>query len=158
MLEVELKFFSNGKEIISEELSEVQKLLNRIDRALFFPQYSPNQKYAIAWRKRGFCIVNAQTMQYHFFKKGTSIERGLITDNGTFVVEDWMNSNKLNGRVFIGQFDSNMLLSRQFTANILEAEINPDGTEITVQLCGSKTKDSNKCYRLNLVEMQWKDV
>lgn len=133
-------------------------LFTKLDKKIIYARRSPNKKYIIAWHKKGFCVLDTHTLQYRKFKKGMTIESCWISDTGIFIVEDWLRYDQTNGKVYIGQFESFMLSTRHFKANIYNTEMSADGTWIAVQLCRSKNADSNKRYSFDLCTMQWNTI
>lgn len=85
-------------------------------------------------------------------KKGR-LERpnnGHVADNGIFLLEDWLLGGGLQGRLYGFAPTGEVLLRRQFTANIATSAISKTGKYAVCQTCNSETEDSGSLFLFDL--------
>lgn len=127
----------------------------------FFGIYasSPNRQYAIAWadanisegivgyRKRGrgiFCLLSGQNILLS--GKLQRPNDGAVANNGTFVISDYLFTDKLAGRVYVFDSKANLLLQSRVKANLLNSGISDNGLYICFQTCCADHEDGNSLF------------
>lgn len=120
---------------------------------------SPNRKWAVSWRDRSpdgslggsresgegeYVLVNLSTGAVVARGSLPRPNQGHIADNGTFTLEDWHFGSSLSGTFRAFSSDGRTLLSRTFTANILESGLSKNGKLAYCMTANSPTEDANK--------------
>ncbi|HQV01900.1 MULTISPECIES: VRR-NUC domain-containing protein [unclassified Novosphingobium] len=76
---------------------------------------------------------------------------GHVADNGTFILNDWMFGDGLNGRLCAFRADGQKLLEREFSANLGTNAISIDGRFATCQTAHAPgSPDSNRHFLFDL--------
>jgi len=124
----------------------------------FFGQYakSANRVYVLAWqegreRKLDGSPGGKTLGQYLLFENRKLIAEGRmarpndgkVADNGTFILNDWEFGNALSGTFFAFNKEGRLLIQREFTANLYNNGLSPDGRFAVCQTCNSDTEDSS---------------
>ena len=151
--------FKRSKRAISQQ-SRIEKddLWVTIDEIGFFGEFaeSPDGKFTVAWADRepsgnrggfrnsghGSYILACEDQ---LVLKG-NMERpndGRVADNGSFVLNDWLFGEGLNGVFYAINRDGSVLVQRRFEANLLNNSISSDGRFALCQTCNSDTPDGN---------------
>lgn len=143
----------------NQDFDAILELLYRIDNSFAWYRYSPNRQYIAAWSRASYCILHIATNKYIFNTDGTCIEDVKVANNGCFVVEDWLDSQTLSGRICFGMLGTNLLAHRDFPANIFETDLSVDGDWFAVQLCRCDDENySNKRLACDLKQMKWRSI
>lgn len=80
---------------------------------------------------------------------------GHVADNGTFILNDWMFGDGLNGRLCAFRADGQKLLEREFSANLGTSGISSDGRFAICQTAHAPSSpDSNRHFLFDLEEGQ----
>ena len=95
------------------------------------------------------CLLNWKSQIIIKRIKVTKIADCWVTDNGTFLLEDCGASAK-GGKLIVLNHEGYCIISRSFTANILNTSLSPDGRYAAVQLCNSSTAHANKLFVYDL--------
>ena len=114
----------------------------RIEELDFFGQFarSPNGRYRLVWRDGN----DEGTIGGHRYEglgryilldgdepnvdgRAERPQDGKVADNGTFIINDWLFGDGLNGRFLAARADGSRILERQFTANLFNNGLSPDG-------------------------------
>jgi hypothetical protein len=68
---------------------------------------------------------------------------GKVADNGTFVLNDWRFSNDFSGIFWAFRADGSVILSRSFSANLLNNGLSADGAFACCQTANASTEDGS---------------
>ena len=69
---------------------------------------------------------------------------GSVSDSGVFALEDWLFGNDLSGVFYVFSPAGEVILTRTFTANILNSAISDNGLFAACHTAGGHTEDSNR--------------
>ena len=121
---------------------------------------SDNDIYSLMVCDRQHYYVVYKSGNRKFKDKLERPNNGKIVDNGTFIIEDWMNDEESCCGTFYA-FNSNneILLKHIVNANIFNSDISDDGKFACMQTCNSNdTNDSNQLFFFNIENSQllWK--
>ena len=145
------------RESSSEEVTRRGGLLN-IDSIGFFGPFatSPNGKYTIAWMDGDISSGKAGSRDegegtYVLLDGDKVVSKGRlqrpndgqVADNGTFVINDWMFGNDLNGTFCAFDRKGRKLVEKLFTANLERSAVSPDGKFAVCQTLASDTEDNS---------------
>lgn len=79
--------------------------------------------------------------------QGKKLQRptnGSVSDNGFFALEDWLFGADLSGVFYVFSPAGEIILTRTFTANILNSAISDNGLFAACHTAGGNTEDSNR--------------
>ncbi len=84
---------------------------------------------------------------------------GKITNNGNFIIEDWLLGDKRAGIVYIYNVKGELLFNQKVEANILNSSISEDGNYTIIQTANNdEGDDGNSIFFINISKKQllWK--
>lgn len=146
------------------ELSNTFLSIDAIDWGGLFKK-SPNRKWAVSWRdqtpdgSRGghresgegrYILVNLSTGAVTAQGSMPRPNQGKVADNGTFSIEDWHFGSSLSGTFHVYSADGSSIISRTFTANILESGLSKNGKLAYCMTANSPTEDAAKLTLFDL--------
>ncbi len=124
---------------------------------------SQNGKYILAWRDSspsdGIGGARDKGMGAYVLLENNNVvligemERpndGHVTDNGTFVLNDWMFGGELQGTFYAIDRQGNLLIKKVLKANLYNNGISSDGDFAVCQTCNSDTPDGSNLYFFDL--------
>lgn len=109
---------------------------------------SPDGKYTLGWRDGSYVLLDGDEI----ILQG-KIERpndGKVADNGTFILNDWMSHEELNGTFYAFDIQENTLVKKEFQANLFNNGLSNDGKYAVCQTANSDNDDGNT---LNLFDL-----
>ncbi len=122
----------------------------RIKNPDFFGWYSQSKSgnFVLAWSPIG----DRHSGNFLIFESGVLKAQGnlanpmdgKISNNGNFVLNDWMDAEKLQGTFYAFDSEGKILLRKQFEANLDNGDISEDGAFAACHTCNSANEDSNK--------------
>ena len=130
-----------------------------------FGSQSPNGRWMISWneshiesgqggnRERGEGAYLLYDLTENRIVKKGRLERpnnGHVADNGTFLLEDWLLGEGLQGVLCAFASTGQVLLRRKFTANLASSSISKTGKYAVCQTCNSETEDSGSLFLFDL--------
>lgn len=152
---------------------KIEDIFVRIDEINFFGKYSksPNGQFIIAWSDfdyesgiGGFRTSGEGT--YVVAKNDEVILVGKlqrpndckISNNGNFIVNDWLFGEGLKGIYYAFNLSGQILLNHTLSANLFNNGISENGKYVVCQCCNSDTDDSNTLYFFDLEKgsLLWK--
>ncbi|MGQ0588654.1 MAG: hypothetical protein ACT4N8_03855 [Sphingosinicella sp.] len=106
---------------------------------------SANGRYTLVWHDRRWIDGNVTEGRYLLIDGDTvfvdaKMERpqdGKVADAGTFILNDWGDSDALSGTFHAFRNDGSPLLSRRFSANLLNNGLSSDGRLAACQTCNA---------------------
>lgn len=106
---------------------------------------SPNGRYTLLWSDRYWVDGSLVGGRYFLVERdlvatGGSMERpqdGKVADDGTFILNDWGASDQLSGTFRAFRSDGSEILSRRFSANLLNNGLSRDGRLAVCQTCNA---------------------
>lgn len=136
----------------------VMDIANNNSIFFLFGRYSPNKEYFISWNNSHCCAINLITHRYYLYTDGVDINNAWISNNGNYLIEDWLQNNILSCQIIYGKLDNYFLMKRSFSANIFDTELTSDGEWFSIQLCRSNSEDSLKRYSFNMKTLKWNSI
>jgi hypothetical protein len=106
---------------------------------------SPNGRYTLLWSDR-YWIGDALVGGRYFLIDGEwvavegAMERpqdGKVADDGTFILNDWGASDELSGTFHAFRADGSEIVSRRYSANLLNNGLSRDGRLAVCQTCNA---------------------
>lgn len=88
----------------------------------------------------------AKTNEVLFIKECERPFTGAVANNGIFVICDAKFGNKLQSNLMVYGVSGDLILSHEFSANLLNLGISEYGDYIAAQLCNSDTVDGGKLF------------
>lgn len=106
---------------------------------------SANGRYTLVWHDRRWIDGNVTEGRYLLIDGDTvfadaKMERpqdGKVADDGTFILNAWGGSDALSGTFHAFRSDGSPLLSRRFSANLLNNGLSSDGRLAVCQTCNA---------------------
>lgn len=106
---------------------------------------SPDGRYTLIWRDRYWMNGVPVEGRYLLIDGDTvavdgQMERpqdGKVADNGTFILNDWGDSQRLSGTFHAFRCDGSPIVSRRFSANLLNNGLSRDGRLAVCQTCNA---------------------
>lgn len=106
---------------------------------------SPNARYTLLWQDRYWVEGSLVRGRYLLIDGDAvaaegSMERpqdGKVADDGTFILNDWGASDELSGTFRAFRADGSAILSRRYSANLLNNGLSPDGRLAVCQTCNA---------------------
>ena len=106
---------------------------------------SPNGRYTLVWRDRYWMDGVPVDGRYLLIDGDTvavdgNMERpqdGKVADNGTFILNDWGDSQQLSGTFHGFRCDGSPIVSRRYSANLLNNGLARDGRLAVCQTCNA---------------------
>lgn len=149
---------------INDDISFHEEFI-RIRSLDFYGKYekSPNGKYIIACSdsyymddiKYNGCIVLIYNGKIVFSKELERPNDGKVSNNGTVVVNDWLESNDTIGIFYVFNNLGDMLINQNFKANLANNEISLSGR---YGLCSTLSSDfeehSNKTFLFDILNKE----
>lgn len=113
---------------------------------------SPNGRYTLVWRDR-YWMNGVPVEGRYLLIDGDRVavdgkmerpQDGKVADNGTFILNDWGDSQQLSGTFHAFRGDGSLILSRTYAANLLNNGLARDGRLAACQTCNApKSADSS---------------
>ncbi len=102
---------------------------------------SPNGDFLLVWRDEWASGREGTKGSFYLFKGQTELCKGRlqrpndgqVADNGSFVLCDWLFAQKLAGAFYAFDDAGQILIKKQFRANLCSASISQDGTYAACQ-------------------------
>lgn len=158
-------FSSKNQLAPAEDVEKVGSQMLRIKSIDFFGPYSESSdgKYLIAcqdcdpsrsvggYRTDGngrFILVESGKVL--FSKECQRPNDGIVSNNGTVIVCDWLFGDDLGSKLLAYDVDGQQILEHRFSANAYSNGISADGQFAVVQLCSSDASDGNTLYLFDL--------
>jgi tetratricopeptide (TPR) repeat protein len=154
-------------------LIQIDKYFAYVDEIGFLGDYSKSQNglFTIAWSDfdkvsgiGGFRMTGEGT--YLIAKKNEVLHIGKmqrpneckISNNGNFIVNDWLFGEGLKGIFYAFDYSGSLLIKKRFSANLYNNGIAEDGNFAVSQTCNSDSQDSNILCFFNLEKksLLWK--
>lgn len=113
---------------------------------------SPDGRYTLVWRDRYWMDGAPVEGRYLLLDRDTvavdgKMERpqdGKVADNGTFILNDWGDSQQLSGTFQAFRCDGSPIVSRSYSANLLNNGLSRDGRLAVCQTCNApRSPDSS---------------
>jgi tetratricopeptide (TPR) repeat protein len=106
---------------------------------------SPNRRFTLLWSDRYWLEGSLVGGRYFLVERDVvaaagSMERpqdGKVADDGTFILNDWGASDDLSGTFHAFRADGSEILSRRFSANLLNNGLSRDGRLAVCQTCNA---------------------
>jgi hypothetical protein len=106
---------------------------------------SPNKCFTLLWQDRMFINDTPRTGRYVLIDDGRAVldarmarpQDGKVADNGTFVLNDWGTNDSLSGTFHAFAADGREIVSRSFSANLLNNGLSSDGRLAVSQTCNA---------------------
>lgn len=120
---------------------------------------SANGRFTLVWRDRYWMDCVPVEGRYLLIDGDSvavdgNMERpqdGKVADNGTFILNDWGDSQQLSGTIHAFRCDGSPILSRSYAANLLNNGLARDGRLAACQTCNApKPQDSSILTILDL--------
>jgi hypothetical protein len=97
---------------------------------------SPNREFLLIWRDEWAGGCSRTKGPFYLLRGGKELCKGLlkrpndghVADNGSFVLCDWLFTEKLASAFYAFNHDGEVLLEKKFRANLYNAAISPDGS------------------------------
>lgn len=133
-----------------------------IDAIDFIGQHasSPSGRFTLLWQDRASINGVMRGGRYVLLDEGRLLldaamarpQDGKVTDDGTFILNDWGSSDELAGTFYAFATDGRQIVSRAFAANLLNNGLSDDGAFAVVQTCNAPgTVDSSVLVVFDLV-------
>jgi hypothetical protein len=126
---------------------------------------SPNQQFLLVWKDEWQCGGQKKKGPIYLFKNGvelfkTRVQRPNdceVANNGSFVVCDWLFTEKLESVFHAFSSVGDVLVQKRFRANLNSAAISDDGSYAVCHTAESDGRHSELCslYDLNQREEVW---
>jgi hypothetical protein len=126
---------------------------------------SPGRNWAVSWRdstpdgsiggnresgEGRYLLVDLQTGTVAAQGTMPRPNGGNVANNGTFSLEDWHFGSSLSGTFHVYSADGTPILTRTFTANILESGLSKNGKLAYCMTANSPTEDAGKLTLFDL--------
>ena len=121
---------------------------------------SPDGRYTLIWRDR-YWIDGAPVEGRYLLIDGDTVavdgkmerpQHGKVADNGTFILNDWGDSQQLSGTFHAYRRDGSLIVSRSYSANLLNNGLSSDGRLAVCQTCNApRSPDSSILTVFDLV-------
>lgn len=107
---------------------------------------SPNGRYSLIWQDRGWNGTPADPRGRYVLIDGDTVvvdgrmerpQDGKVANDGTFVLNDWGLRDELAGTFTAFRADGSEIVSRGYTANLLNNGLSVDGRLAVCQTCNS---------------------
>ena len=107
---------------------------------------SPNGRYTLIWQDRGWTGDSSDPRGRYLLLDGGSLvadarmgrpQDGKVADNGTFILNDWGDSQQLSGTFHAFRGDGSSIISHSYSANLLNNGLAPDGRLAVCQTCNA---------------------
>ena len=106
---------------------------------------SPNGRFMLVWRDRHGFNGEPVAGRYILLAGGAvlldrEMERpqdGKVAEDGTFILNDWGAADALAGTFHAFRADGNTIVSREYSANLLNNGLSPDGRLAVCQTCNA---------------------
>jgi hypothetical protein len=106
---------------------------------------SPDRRFTLLWSDRYWLEGSLVGGRYFLVERDLvaaegSMERpqdGKVADNGTFILNDWGASDQLSGTFRAFRSEGSEILSRRFSANLLNNGLSRDGRLAVCQTCNA---------------------
>jgi tetratricopeptide (TPR) repeat protein len=126
-------------------------------------EYSPNREYGIIycdgygdgekWKKGTIALFKGEEL---LFKKKIQRPNDCHVSNDGFIICcDWLNTDKLAGKVFLFNTNGDEIFSKKTTANLGISAISSDSKIALFETYNSDTKDSNQLF---LIDIEQKNI
>ncbi len=166
MIEKVVNYMNVQNIVYHDQQRNENKGFVHITTPLFYGAYktSPNGLYSIAcsdsdyygecsgFREYGhgrFALLSGQKIL--LFDKMERPTDGQAADNGTFIINDLMFGDKLNGTFYAFDFKGNLLLKKSVNANLLNNGISDNGRYACFQTCHTENSpDANSLFIYDL--------
>lgn len=121
---------------------------------------SADGRYTLIWRDR-YWIDGAPVDGRYLLIDGDTVavdgkmerpQHGKVADNGTFILNDWGDSQQLSGTFHAFRRDGSPIVSRSYSANLLNNGLSSDGGLAVCQTCNApRSPDSSILSVFDLV-------
>ncbi|HEX5185003.1 MAG TPA: bacterial transcriptional activator domain-containing protein [Allosphingosinicella sp.] len=126
---------ARDREIVS--IPELDFVGHRID--------SPNGRYTLLWHDRRWFEGKPSDGRYVLIDGGAVVvdevmerpQDGKVADDGTFILNDWGASAELAGTFHAFRADGSTIVSRLYSANLLNNGLSLDGRQAVCQTCNA---------------------
>ena len=118
---------------------------------LLYKRYSPSRMYCIAWGNNDYYVFD--TCSNRLLAKGhrcIELFDAYIANNGSFLLEEWLDRTTLSSRVTIKSILGNTVYKQEFPINILGSTLSENGLFASVQLCGGSGPFANNLVIIDL--------
>jgi hypothetical protein len=117
---------------------------------------SPDGRYTLVWQDR-FWIEGSVVEGRYVLIDGDAIvvdgrmerpQDGKVADNGTFILNDWGDSQQLSGTFHAFRSDGRTIVSRSYSANLLNNGLSRDGRLAVCQTCNAPASPDSSILTL----------
>ena len=106
---------------------------------------SPNGRFTLVWRDRHYAYGELVRGRYVLIDGGAVIldrrmarpQDGKVADDGTFILNDWGDGDTLSGTFHAFRSDGSAIVSRSYSANLLNNGLSGDGRLAVCQTCNA---------------------
>lgn len=123
---------------------------------------SPNERYSLVWQDSGWSFGQDGPRGRYLLVDGDTLvvdarmerpQDGKVADNGTFILNDWGLAAELAGKFHAFRSDGSEIVSRAYTANLLNNGLSEGGRLAVCQTCiAPGSPDSSVLTVFDLVE------
>ena len=124
-----------------------------------YDEYSPNKKYCVhfcdghfendKWENGNIALLKGSTILFR--KKIQRPNDCHVSNDGTVLCCDWLNSDELTGKFLIFDASGQMLYSKKTKANLGTCSISDDSSLALFETHNSDTNDGNKIFIIDIL-------
>lgn len=118
---------------------------------LLYSRLSPNGHYKIMWGQNDYYVYDAKSGRLLTCgHRCVNLYTAFIADNGYFLLEEWLNSDALCGRITINFLDGKLIYQNEFPLNIMLSILSENGLFAAVSLCNGPSHLANNLVIIDL--------
>lgn len=118
---------------------------------LLYSRLSPNGHYKIMWGQNDYYVYDAKSERLLTCgHRCVNLYTAFIADNGYFLLEEWLNSDALCGRITINFLDGKLIYQNEFPLNIMLSILSENGLFAAVSLCNGPRHLANNLVIIDL--------